>query len=560
MIDPVNAPRQPSCTGEKTWFTRAARYQQPVTIGIAVICFCIIAIGPLIALMPSTAGIHDILCRWDRFVGIKPLTFMLNGVGVGFISAVVALGLGVPAGLVIGQKARPFHALWPVLFFLPLAIPPYLAASCWIALTGRNGILPDMVVHLLSFDPGAPWLSGWSGSGIILGACYFPIPLFLVISGLKAQDPAHEEAALFSMTPWQTLRKISLPLLLPHLSTAGLIVFLMGMTNYSVPSLLGVRTMTVKIFSFFSIYKDPTGATALAFPMLAIGGLSAVLLHRLTRNRAFFSLDRGGPTVEIARFFLHPAFRIPAISIPVVITSAPVLYLTWKTGSLQNLGLAVQQIEHSVLKTCVLAALGSLCLSLLALVLGYAIDRLAHLRKGWLSALFFLPFCLPSVLLGIGIIYQWNQLPTQWVYSSSVIIVILWGAKYLPLAQRLAADHMKQIPVEFEAAASLSGLTWFNIAARILWPLSRPGFLVVWATTYIFCISELGGTLLVIPPGADTLPVRLFNMMHYGSSSMVAALGLLMIGLTALPLLLMAVYGRIVQPFPATAQPTRNND
>jgi len=129
------------------------------------------------------------------------------------------------------------------------------------------------------------------------------------------------------------------------------------------------------------------------------------------------------------------------------------------------------------------------------------------------------------------------------------ILGILWGAKYLPLAQRALADQIRQIPLDIEEVAFLSRLSWTKSLYRIVWPLARPGFLVAWAVTYIFCLSELGGTLLVIPPGVDTMPVRLYNIMHYGSSSLVGGLGLALVIMTVIPMGLLFLYAKVVRTY-----------
>ena len=53
---------------------------------------------------------------------------------------------------------------------------------------------------------------------------------------------------------------------------------------------------------------------------------------------------------------------------------------------------------------------------------------------------------------------------------------------------------------------------------------------------FVLCLGELGSTLLTIPPGMETLSLRIYNLMHYGAHDIVAALAAILLGLTLLPL------------------------
>jgi iron(III) transport system permease protein len=46
---------------------------------------------------------------------------------------------------------------------------------------------------------------------------------------------------------------------------------------------------------------------------------------------------------------------------------------------------------------------------------------------------------------------------------------------------------------------------------------------------FILCFGELGMTLLVMPPGRETIPIKIYNLMHYGADQMVAALCLILV-------------------------------
>ncbi len=79
---------------------------------------------------------------------------------------------------------------------------------------------------------------------------------------------------------------------------------------------------------------------------------------------------------------------------------------------------------------------------------------------------------------------------------------------------------------------------------QIVVPLSGRGLLAAWLLAYIFCVRDLGITMLVYPPGGDTLPVRTFTLMANGPPDLVAALCMLMVAATLFPLFAFAIVVR----------------
>ena len=80
--------------------------------------------------------------------------------------------------------------------------------------------------------------------------------------------------------------------------------------------------------------------------------------------------------------------------------------------------------------------------------------------------------------------------------------------------------------VEAGRLARRSGLavTW-----RIALPLLRNGLLTGFFIAFVLAMGELGVTLLVIPPGTATIPIKIYNFMHYGAEATVAALCLVLV-------------------------------
>jgi len=77
---------------------------------------------------------------------------------------------------------------------------------------------------------------------------------------------------------------------------------------------------------------------------------------------------------------------------------------------------------------------------------------------------------------------------------------------------------------------------WFRRLTIILIPLAKRGLAGAWLVGFIFCLRDLDITMIVYPPAHDTLPVRIFTLMANSPEEVIAALSMIMVAITLLPL------------------------
>jgi sugar lactone lactonase YvrE len=65
-----------------------------------------------------------------------------------------------------------------------------------------------------------------------------------------------------------------------------------------------------------------------------------------------------------------------------------------------------------------------------------------------------------------------------------------------------------------------------------------PQVAAAWYVTYLLCLWDVETLVLIVPPGGETLALRVFNLLHYGHNPQINALCLALLGLAALPLAL----------------------
>jgi iron(III) transport system permease protein len=147
-----------------------------------------------------------------------------------------------------------------------------------------------------------------------------------------------------------------------------------------------------------------------------------------------------------------------------------------------------------------------------------------------------------GTVIGIGLISLWNRPITNAIYASPAIIILGYLAQYAVLPTRMTAAILQRIPPSLEQAAQLCGASWFMTLQHIVAPLAKRGLIGAWIIGYIFCLRDLGITLVVYPPGFDTLPVRILTLMANAAPSLISALCIILIAVTLLPLFLWVLW------------------
>jgi iron(III) transport system permease protein len=113
------------------------------------------------------------------------------------------------------------------------------------------------------------------------------------------------------------------------------------------------------------------------------------------------------------------------------------------------------------------------------------------------------------------------------------IAVLACAARFVFVGIAGADAALARLKPEFDEAAALSGASWQRRALGIDIPLSLPWLAGIWGLSFLLAFGEVDATLLVMPPGVTTLPVRILGLMHYGPSQLVAALSVSIAGVVA---------------------------
>jgi len=155
-------------------------------------------------------------------------------------------------------------------------------------------------------------------------------------------------------------------------------------------------------------------------------------------------------------------------------------------------------------------------------------------------------FVVPSTVLGISLIRYYNNPSLNFIYGSVFIIILAYLGRFGFIASRIIANGLKQIPDTFREAASLMGVHPIKVFFKITVPLLIPSLFAAFILSFILCLGELGVVIMVYPPGAELMNIKLFTVSANAPLALTSTMTLINLALTGLLMVLFFFTGKVL--------------
>jgi iron(III) transport system permease protein len=316
--------------------------------------------------------------------------------------------------------------------------------------------------------------------------------------------------------------------------TGALFVFILTLSEFGAPALMQVNVYPVAVYIAFSAFYDFARAAVLCLPFVAVAATLGGLMHAVTHNTDFTSLSEHGRARCIA--LGRGRFVVSILSFVVlgVAFGAPIGALIGKAGA----DAVWDNVREPLLWSLGLSFIGATMLTFFGLLMAWLCQRdYAPGGAWWLHGQLVL-FALPSTIVGLGLVGLWNRPIFGWFYGTAGMIAVGFFARFIPLIIAAFGAFLRQIPKDGEEAIWLDGGGVWTTFTRFILPVSRRTLTRFWIFSFILCMGELSTTILVSPPGIQTLAVYLFTIEANAPQARTANLALALIAACLAPLLI----------------------
>ena len=501
-----------------------------------------------------------------------------NSLLVSAATALLALVFGCMAALWLAGAERRWRNLGLGLAVAALAMPPFLVTNCWLDLLGANGTLRDWLPLNIFTLPGAAW---------ILALLLWPITTLAVWSRWERIEPELLEAEP-ALRGTALIRHLLLPIVRTPLLLSGALTFVLALNNFAVPAILQVKVFPAEMWIGFSTNFDSLAALKLSLPLIIA---PLVLLIAFSRTDIAWPALRGNLPALMFRRQIGRGWFVAAGLVMLVICTlsvgVPVGQLASTKRTWAELPGAVEAGQGALWNSVWLAA-ATATLCVVASLLnstrlqpgvgmraifrnrfnGFGggretvetvgdsnspqITRLkpganergsfALICRSLFAILSWLPFLIPGVLIGIALIWIFNRPATGWFYSSFGIVLLAFVIRYFALGSSITRHALQTTDRDVNEAARMDGASPWQTLRHVQWPQIAPQVAAAWYVLYLLCLWDVESMVLIVPPGGETLALRIFNLLHYGHNAQVNALCLTLLGAAVAPLVVWQIW------------------
>ena len=546
-----------------------------IIVLIAVVLLVYLIVLPLLDMIATTFELaqRDIravgggkagdftLYYWQRLLAselswtmlIKPL---INSLVIGVCVSVCAILLGSILAWLMVRSDLPFKKFFSLAVIIPYMIPSWCKSQAWLSMfkTARLGGAPGFMASLGLDVP--EWLAyGPVAIIIVLTLHYYAYTYLLVSSALNSINSELEEMGeIQGAGKAMILRKITLPLVLPAILSAVILTFSKAIGTFGTINYLGspVQYYTLSSQLYMNINsRDTQTGFAMAILMIIIASIAVFVNQKLIGSRKSYAtiggkggrstligLGKVGRPVITAALFV---FFAVGIIMPIVILIMESFMLKEGIYSLDNftlhywIGESNPQIMeglpgifkndefiNSLFNSLRLTLVNGVFGTIFGQLLGYITAKgRGRLHGKLVEQLVFIPYLIPSVAFG-GIYLSMFSQPQQ-IFGVTLVpalygtFALLTLVKHLPFAARAGTSNMLQISGELEEAATIEGAGFFRRFVKIVFPLSKGGFISGFMLIFVSIMKELDLIILIMTPTTSTLPYLAFRYQNGNS-------------------------------------------
>jgi len=515
--------------------------------------------APIFALIAvAAAGSEDLWSHLLAYVlpaALRDTVALLAGVGI-----VTAL-IGTGTAWLVAAHDFPGRKIFDWALLLPLAVPTYIIAYAYLDLLHPVGPVQAALRAILGFDSPRdfrlPDIRSLAGCIVLLGFVLYPY-VYLTTRALFLMQSANliDAARTLGLARGAVFRRVVLPLARPAVVIGVSLALLEALNDIGASEFLGVRTLTVSVYTTWVTRSDLPGAAQIALVMLFVV-VGIILFERMGRRHRRYTNGASNPR-PLARHRLRGAAAgaaMTACALPVAVGFLfPATYLADQSfARIRRVG-ASPTLVSEALNTVTLSVIATILAVALALIVVYA----SRLRRGTLGPFLVhassLGYTLPGTVLAIGMLpivtgveaavdsvamRLWGVSTGLFLLGSGGAIVYAYTIRFLAVAAGSIEAGFSRVSPSLDASARTLGQSASGTLWRIHLPLTRPAITAGALLVFVDCMKELPATLLLRPLGFETLSTHLYGEAVRGTYEDAAIAALLIVAAGLVPVLIL---------------------
>ncbi len=485
---------------------------------------------------------------------------LLNTFAISAQVTIVCLLVGYPIAVWLAgmPERRRRMAMWLVL--LPFWVSPLLKNFAWIVLLARKGIVAQMLTGM-GFDTELNLLYGRGAVVFGMAHAMLPVAILTMLPTMLAIDSRLMPAAMtMGASRGQSFWRIFVPLSMPGVAAAGLLIFVMGLGFFITPALLGSPNETVigqmmitQVQKLFNLrLAGALAALLLAVTLITIAlydrlfGMSAVSGNGSVTRRGGIIGAIGGFIIEICAMLTDIVARVLPVKLgrgaftifvwlviailivpvlafpPMAFSGSTFLEFPPKSFSLRwfQTYLSSDQWMGATTRSAVIAIITGALATVISGMAAYGLARTQRKAGGLIFLSFMLPMVVPNIVIGVSLFYV---LAKVGLIATDTGILLGHTLSAMPVVFVILLTTFRSVDWRLlQAAATLGASRWQQIRLVLL-PLVKGGAVAAFLFGLLHSFEELTIALFVGAGVKQTLPKQMWDDIILSISPTLAA-------------------------------------
>lgn len=480
------------------------------------------------------------------------LQTLFNSFSVTIWVTLLTLLFGYPMAYFYNMYEIKGKGIVQIIVILCAMSAPFIGAYAWIQLLGRSGIITSFLKDTIGFNS-MPTIYGFNGILLVLTLQLIPL-VFLYISGAlkKIDNSLLEASANMGVTGVKRFFKIIVPLTMPTIFAASLLVFMRAFSDFGTPLLIGegYRVFTVEIYRQFVGETGRNYNFAATISIVAILITTAIFLgQKFVSSRYRFTMNSLN-TVErkkakgIFNILIHAyIYGILFIS---YLPQLLIVYQSFQNTSgkifvdgfsLNSYKVSLQRMSQAIPNTFYIGGMALLFTIFLAVFIAYLVVRRPNFINNIVDTLSMVPYIIPGSVVGIGLVMAFSNKPFA-LTGTVIIMVIALVIRRIPYTIRSSVAILQQIPITIEEASISLGASKMKTFFKITIPMMATGVIAGAILSWVTIITELSSAILLYNSKTITLTLAIYTFVLRGNYGYAAALATLLSALTVISILI----------------------
>ena len=476
---------------------------------------------------------------------------IFNSLKVSVCATALSLVIGIPLAYFYQMYEIKGKTVLQVLIILCSMSAPFIGAYSWIMLLGRSGVITKFIEALIPIR--MPNIYGFNGILLVESLQLFPL-VFLYVSGaLKNIDNSLLEASEnMGCSGFKRFMTIVIPLCMPTIIAAALMVFMRAFADFGTPLLIGEGYQTFPVIIYNSYFAETGGDHnfGAAISIIAIVITAIIFLIQKYINGKFnFTMSALHPIERKPVHGIHCLFVNFYSWAVVAIAFLPQLYVIYtsflktsgkiflKGYSLDSYRYAFTHLTKAIPNTFIIGGIALVIVIILAILIAYLVVRRNNILNKIIDTVSMVPYIIPGSVVGIALVMAFNKKPLVLTGTITIMIVAL-VIRRIPYTIRSSTATLQQISLSIEEAAISLGSSKLKAFFKITVPMMANGILSGAIMSWVTIITELSTAIILYNLNTITLTLATYTYVSRGNYGIAAAYATILTVTTIISLLI----------------------